>query len=46
MIRKQQGAESAIRYLKTLFGRVEAATKKGGFWVLRCTQPAERPDEE
>ena len=46
VIRKQQGAESAVRYLKTLFGRVEAATKKGGFWVLRCTQPAERPDEE
>ena len=46
VIRKQQGAESAVRYLKTLFGRVEAATKKGGFWVLRCRQPAERPDEE
>ena len=46
VIRKQQGAESAVRYLKTLFGRVEAVSKKGGFWVLRCTQPAERPDEE
>ena len=46
VIRKQQGAESAVRYLENLFGRVEAATKKGGFWVLRCTQPAERPDEE
>ena len=37
VIRKQQGAESAVRYLKTLFGRVEAVSKKGGFWVLRCT---------
>lgn len=46
VIRKQQGAESAVRYLETLFGLVEAATKKGGFWVLRCTQPAERPDGE
>ena len=46
VIRKQQGAESAVRYLKTLFGRVEAVSKKGGFWVLRCTQPADRPDEE
>lgn len=46
VIRKQQGAESAVRYLKTLFGRVEAVSKKGGFWVLRCTQPVERPDEE
>lgn len=32
-----------VRYLKTLFGRVEAATKKGGFWVLRCTQPRNGP---
>ena len=46
VIRKQQGAESAIRYMKSLFGRVDAVRKTGGFWVLRCTQPAERPDEE
>lgn len=41
VIRKQQGAESAVRYLKTLFGQVEAVTKKGGYWVLRCAGPAE-----
>lgn len=41
MIRKQQGAESAAAYLKTLFGQVEAVTKKGGYWVLRCVQPVE-----
>ena len=41
VIRKQQGAESAAAYLKTLFGQVEAVTKKGGYWVLRCTQPVE-----
>lgn len=41
VIRKQQGAESAAAYLKTLFGQVEAVTKKGGYWVLRCAQPVE-----
>ena len=41
VIRKQQGAESAAAYLKTLFGQVEAVTKKGGYWVLRCARPVE-----
>ena len=41
VIRRQQGAESAAAYLKTLFGQVEAVTKKGGYWVLRCAQPVE-----
>lgn len=41
VIRKQQGAESAVSYLKTLFGQVEVVTKKGGYWVLRCARPAE-----
>lgn len=37
VIRKQQGAESAIRYLKTIFVHVETIDKSGGFWVIRCT---------
>ena len=41
VIRKQQGADSAAAYLKPLFGQVEAVTKKGGYWVLRCVQPVE-----
>lgn len=36
VIRKQQGAESAIKYLKTLFDQVETVDKSGGFWVIRC----------
>ena len=36
VIRKQQGAESALKYLKTIFGRVETVEKSGGFWVIRC----------
>ena len=37
VIRKQQGAPSAVEYLRDLFGCVEVLSKKGGFWVLRCT---------
>ena len=36
VIRKQQGAESALKYLKTLFGQVDTVEKSGGFWVIRC----------
>ena len=36
VIRKQQGAESALKYLKTLFENVETVEKSGGFWVIRC----------
>ena len=36
VIRKQQGAESAIKYLKTIFQDVETIEKSGGFWVIRC----------
>ncbi len=36
VIRKQQGAESALKYLKTIFDDVETVEKSGGFWVIRC----------
>ena len=36
VIRKQQGAESAIRYLKTMYSTVDTIDKSGGFWVIRC----------
>ena len=38
VIRKQQGAESAKRYLETLFESVELTGRKKGYWVLRCVQ--------
>ena len=41
VIRKQQGAESAQRYLETVFGRVERIARDKGYWVLRCAQPEE-----
>jgi len=36
VIRKQQGAESALRYLSTQYAAVDVATKKSGYWVLVC----------
>ena len=39
VIRKQQGAESCMKYLKTLFDVVEKLDKSGGFWVLKAYEP-------
>ena len=36
VIRKQQGAESAEKYLKTLYGDVERIAREKGYWVLCC----------
>ncbi len=41
VIRKQQGAPSAMTYLKTLFGNVEAVEKKAGYWIIRCDEPVQ-----
>ena len=37
VIRKQQGAESCMKYLQTIYGSVEKLDKSGGFWVIRAT---------
>ena len=36
VIRKQQGAESCMKYLQTIYGSVEKLDKSGGFWVLKA----------
>lgn len=36
VIRKQQGAPSAMEHLQGLFKQVQAIEKKGGYWILRC----------
>jgi 16S rRNA (guanine1207-N2)-methyltransferase len=41
VIRKQQGAESCIRYLKTLYASVEKLDRSGGFWVIRAEKAPE-----
>lgn len=37
VIRKQQGAPSAIKYLNTLFSETQVIEKSGGYWVIRCS---------
>jgi len=34
VIRKQQGAESCMKYLQTIFSSVEKLDRSGGFWVI------------
>ena len=46
VIRKQQGAESCVKYLKTLYGAVEKLDKSGGFWVLKAYDPKEAETDE
>ena len=41
VIRKQQGADSAVKYLKTLFADVETIERSGGFHVIRCRKETE-----
>lgn len=41
VIRKQQGAESCVKYLKTLFAEVDKLDKSAGFWVLKASRPLE-----
>lgn len=46
VIRKQQGAESCVKYLKTLFNEVDKLDKSAGFWVLRASEPKEGNTDE
>ncbi len=46
VIRKQQGAESCMKYLKTLFAEVEKLDKSAGFWVLKAYEPKGEADDE
>lgn len=36
VIRKQQGAESCLRFLESRFGSVKKLNRSGGFWVLEA----------
>ena len=42
VIRKQQGALSAVNYLNTIFPSVRAVDKSGGFWVRECKHEGEK----
>lgn len=43
VIRKQQGAESCIRYLESLSMTVEKTGRSAGFWVLRAAKTEDEP---
>ena len=45
VIRKQQGAESCVKYLKTLFDEVEKLDKSAGFWVLKAAEPMSQEED-
>lgn len=45
VIRKQQGAPSAVTYLQSLFHQVLTVTKESGYWVLQCAKPIEQKQE-
>ncbi len=36
VIRKQQGAPSALKFLKTLYASAEVIKRDGGYWIIRC----------
>lgn len=36
VIRKQQGAPSALKYLRTLFASAEVIARDAGYWILQC----------
>ncbi|MGI6173233.1 MAG: class I SAM-dependent methyltransferase [Christensenellales bacterium] len=41
VIRKQQGAESALRHLEEVYGNAEILEKAKGFWILSCKKREE-----
>ncbi|MGN0793955.1 MAG: class I SAM-dependent methyltransferase [Aristaeellaceae bacterium] len=46
VIRKQQGAESCVKYLQTLYKQVEKLDRSAGFWVLKASEPKEGNSDE
>ncbi len=42
VIRKQQGADSCIKYLQTLYTEVEKLERSAGFWVLKASEPIQK----
>lgn len=43
VIRKQQGAPSAVKYLLTLYGEVNILAKSAGYWILEAVKQANAP---
>lgn len=42
VIRKQQGAPSALKHLEETFGNAEIVAKDGGYWIIRSRKEGEK----
>ena len=38
VVRKQQGAPSALKFLKELYAKAEVIERDGGYWIIECTK--------
>ena len=38
VIRKQQGAPSALKFLGELYGQAEVIEREGGYWIIECVK--------
>lgn len=38
VIRKQQGAPSALKFLKELYAKAKVIERDGGYWIIQCTK--------
>ena len=43
VIRKQQGAPSALKFLREIYASAEVVDRGGGFWVIRASISSEQP---
>ena len=42
VIRKQQGAESCLKYLRSIYASADVLKKSGGYWILRAAKAKEK----
>ncbi len=42
VVRKQQGAESALKFLREISPGTEVAKRGGGYWILRAPAPVDK----
>ena len=42
VIRKKQGAESALKYIETVFGNASLLHREKGYWIIKATKVSEK----
>ncbi len=45
VIRKQQGAPSALKFLRELYGQAEVIEREGGYWIIECVKEETDADQ-